>query len=91
LAIAMDALWSCSGDQVALKKLRMKIIEIRPSKKFDGSWSAYEGPGVSLCYPGPQSKQFAIDCARKTRFGCTSGEIHVYDDTGETVTNYRVG
>jgi hypothetical protein len=63
----------------------MKIIEIRPSKKFDGSWSAYEGPGVSPCYPGPQSKQFAIDYARNTRFGCTSGESHVYDDTGKTV------
>ena len=64
----------------------MKIIEIKPTKKFGGSWCAEEAPGVAPCYPGPAGKQFAIDYARNSRFGGTSGgEVHVYDDKGETV------
>ena len=39
----------------------MKVIEIRPTKKF------------------------AIDYARNSRFGGTSGEIHVYDETGANI------
>ena len=30
-------------------------------------------------------KQFAIDYARNCRFGGTSGEIHVYDETGANI------
>ena len=63
----------------------MKIIEIKPTKKFGGSWFAYEAPGVSPCYPGPSGKQQAIDYARNCRFGGSSGEIRVYDDAGEKV------
>jgi hypothetical protein len=62
-----------------------KIIEIKPTKKFGGAWCAYEAPGVSPCYPGPTGKQQAIDYARSCRFGGSSGEIRVYDDTGEKV------
>jgi hypothetical protein len=62
-----------------------KIIEIKPTKKFGGAWCAYEAPGVSPCYPGPTGKQQAIDYARNCRFGGSSGEIRVYDDTGEKV------
>ena len=63
----------------------MKIIEIKPTKKFGGSRSAEEAPGVSPCYPGPTGKQSAIDYARNCRFGGSSGEIHVYNETGENV------
>ncbi len=63
----------------------MKIIEIKPTKKFGGAWCAYEAPGVSPRYPGPSGKQQAIDYARNCRFGGTSGEIRVYDETGENV------
>jgi hypothetical protein len=63
----------------------MKIIEVKPTMKFGGSWSADEALGVSPCYPGPTGKQFAIDYARNCRFGGTSGEIRVYDDAGEKV------
>jgi hypothetical protein len=64
----------------------MKIIEIKPTKKFGGSWCADEAPGVSACYPGPNGKQSAIDYARNCRFGGTAGgEIPVYDETGENV------
>jgi hypothetical protein len=59
----------------------MKIIEIKPTKKFGGSRCAYEAPGVSPCYPGPSGKQQAIDYACNCRFGGTSGEIRVYDNT----------
>ena len=64
---------------------QMKIIEIKPTKKFGGSWCAEEAPGVSPCFPGPTGKRFAIDYARNSRFGGTSGEIRVYGDTGENV------
>ena len=63
----------------------MKIIEIKFTKEFGGAWCAEEAPGVSPCYPGPTGKQYAIDYARNCRFGGTSGEIHVYDDSGERV------
>ena len=63
----------------------MKIIEIRPTKKFGGAWCAEEAPGVSPCYPGATRKQSAIDYARNCRFGGTSGEIRVYEETGENV------
>jgi len=49
------------------------------------SWCADEAPGVSRCYPGPGGQEQAIDYARNCRFGGTSGEIHVYDDTGQNV------
>jgi hypothetical protein len=51
----------------------------------DGAWSAEEAPGVTPCFPGPTGKQLAIDYARNSRFGGTSGEIRVYDETGANV------
>ena len=60
-----------------------KIIEIRYSKKFGGSWSAYEAPGVEPAFPDPNGKQNAIDYAQG-RFGGSCGEIHVYDKSGES-------
>ena len=61
----------------------MRLIEIRRSKNLNG-WSAFEAPGVSPTFPGPNGKQNAIDYARG-RFGGSRGEIHVYDDAGENV------
>jgi hypothetical protein len=63
----------------------MRLSEIRFSKKFGGSWTAYEASGVEPSFPGPNGKQNAIDYARNSRFGGTRGEIHVYDDAGQTV------
>ena len=63
----------------------MKIIEIKPTKKFGGAWIGEEAPGVTPCFPSPTGKQFALDYARNSRFGGTSGEIHVYDEAGENV------
>jgi len=62
----------------------MRIIEIRPTKQFGGSWIAFEAPGVAPAFPGPNGKQAAIDYACQ-RFGGSRGEIHVYDDTGENI------
>jgi hypothetical protein len=63
----------------------MKIIKIIPSKKFGDSWCAEEAPGVAPCFPGPNGKQSAIDYAQNNRFGGSSGEIHVFDGTGEKI------
>jgi hypothetical protein len=63
----------------------MKIIEIKPTKKFGGAWCAEEAEGVAPCYSGRTGKQSAMDYARNCRFGGTSGEIRVYDDTGQNV------
>ena len=63
----------------------MRIIEVRPSKRFGGSWTASEGPGVEPAFPGPNGKQKAIDYARNSRFGGSRGEIHVFDEAGENV------
>jgi hypothetical protein len=63
----------------------MKIIEIKPTKKFLGAWCSDEAPDVSPAFPGPSGKQHAIDYARNYRFGGTSGEIRVYDEAGEKI------
>ena len=60
---------------------RMRIIEIRPSKKFRNHWEAFEGEGVQPNFP---TKQHAIDYA-SNRFGGSCGEIHVYDESGLTI------
>jgi len=53
----------------------MKIIEIKPTKKFAGAWCSFEAPGVVPAFTGTNGKQQAIDYARNCRFGGTSGEI----------------
>jgi hypothetical protein len=63
----------------------MKIIAIKPSNKFGGAWCAEEASEVAPCFTGPSGKQQAIDYARNCRFGGSSGEIHIYDDTGEMI------
>jgi hypothetical protein len=62
----------------------VKIIEVKPTKKFGGAWCAEEAPGVAPCFLGPTGRQYAPDYARNSRFGGTSGAIHVYDEAGET-------
>ena len=59
----------------------VKIIQIKPSKRFRYHWESFESEGVQ---PTFASRDNALDYA-KTRFGGAAGEIHVYDETGETV------
>jgi hypothetical protein len=59
----------------------MKIIEVRPSRRFEKYWEAFQGKGVQ---PAFHSKEDAIEYARR-RFGGGTGEIHVYDDVGENI------
>ena len=59
----------------------MKIIEIRPSKKFRYHWEANEGEGVQPTFAG---KKDAVDYATG-RFGGSAGEIHIYSQDGSTV------
>ena len=63
----------------------MRIIEVRPSKRFGGSWTASEGPGVEPAFPGPNGKSEAISYARGRFGGSPNGEIHVYDEAGNTI------
>jgi hypothetical protein len=62
----------------------MTIIEVRPSHKFKGAWVAFEAPGVEPAFAAPEAKQKAIDYACG-RFGGCTGEVHVYDESGEIV------
>lgn len=62
----------------------MKIIEVRPSKKFNGAWVAFEAPGVEPAFAAPAAKQKAIDYACG-RFGGAAGEVHVYGDDAATI------
>ena len=59
----------------------MKIIEIRPSKRFRYHWEAYEGEGVHPTFAG---KKDAMDYAMG-RFGGCAGEIHVYSQEGSAL------
>jgi hypothetical protein len=54
----------------------MKIIEIRPSRKFSGAWVAFEAPGVEPAFAAPDAKRKAIDYACQ-RFGGGAGEVRV--------------
>jgi hypothetical protein len=60
---------------------QMKIIGIRPSKKFKGAWVAFEAPGVEPAFGAPDAKQKAIDYACG-RFGGGTGQVHAYGDDG---------
>ncbi|MGH8092684.1 MAG: hypothetical protein ACREIF_04350 [Chthoniobacterales bacterium] len=62
----------------------MRIIEVRPSKKFKGAWVAFESPGVEPAFAQPNGREKAIAYARG-RFGGSEGEIHVYDEAGQEV------
>jgi hypothetical protein len=59
----------------------MRIIEVRPSKKFDHSWIAFEAPGVEPAFSGPYGKQEAISFASNC-FSGSAGEVRVYDEFG---------
>jgi hypothetical protein len=59
----------------------MKVIEIRPSKRFRYHWEAYEGDGVQPTFAG---KRDAVDYAT-ARLGGGGGEIHVYSEDGSAV------
>ncbi len=59
----------------------MKIIQVRPSRKFPRYWEAAEGRGVQPAY---RERDDAISYA-KARFGGSHGEIHVYDYVGKEV------
>jgi hypothetical protein len=39
----------------------MKIIQIRPSKRFFGAWVSFEAPGVQPAFVAPDAKRKAID------------------------------
>lgn len=62
----------------------MTIIDVRPSKKFEGAWVAFEAPGVEPAFAVPDAKRKATDYARN-RFGGAAGEVHVYDDAGAAI------
>jgi len=46
----------------------MKIIEVRPSKKFKGAWESVEAPGVEPAFAQPDAKAKALSYTRH-RFG----------------------
>ena len=62
----------------------MKVIEVRPSKKFRDAWVAFEAPGVQPAFAMPDAKQKAIDYACG-RFGGGAGEVHVYGDDDASI------
>ena len=64
----------------------MRIIEIRPSRKFPGAWAAAEAPGAEPGFATGTPKADAISYALG-RFGGALGEIHVYDETGAAIAD----
>jgi hypothetical protein len=50
----------------------MTIIEVRPCKKFNGAWVAFEAPGVEPAFAAPDAKRKVIDYACG-RFGGGTG------------------
>ncbi len=62
----------------------MKVIEVRPSKKFKGAWVSFEAPGVEPAFAAPEAKRKAVDYACQ-RFGGDAGEVHVYGDDDATI------
>lgn len=63
----------------------MRIIEIRPSGKFGGSWVAYEAGGIEPANPAANGKEHAISYARGRFGGFPSGAIAIYDERGEKI------
>jgi len=59
----------------------MKIISVRPSKRFRYHWEADDGEGTQPTFAG---KRDALDYAR-SRFGGITGEIHIYSQDGSSV------
>ena len=50
----------------------MNIIEVRPSKKFNGAWVAFEAPGVEPAF-----------AANELHSG--AGEVHVFGDDNASI------
>ena len=78
----MIQIWNRSGLHWLSRSMR--IIEIRPSRKFIGAWAAVEGSGVEPAFATGTPKADAISYAL-SRFGGSTGAIQVYDETGEKV------
>ena len=62
----------------------MKVIDVRPSRKFRGAWVAFKAPGVEPAFATPDAKRKAIDYACE-RFGGHAGEVHVYGADAATI------
>jgi hypothetical protein len=62
----------------------MKIIHVKPSKKFKSAWVAFEAPRVEPAFAVPDARRKATDYACG-RFGGSAGEVYVYDESGETI------
>jgi hypothetical protein len=62
----------------------VNVIEVRPSKKFNGAWVAFEAPGVEPAFGAPDAKQKAIDYACG-RLGGSAGEVHAFGDDDATI------
>ena len=62
----------------------MKVIEVRPCKKFKGAWVSFEAPGVEPAFAAPDAKKKAISYA-SGRFGGSAGEVHIFGDDAATV------
>jgi hypothetical protein len=62
----------------------MKVIEVRPFKKFKDAWVSFEAPGVEPAFAAPDAKRKAIDYARE-RFGGGAGEVHIYGDDASNI------
>ncbi len=58
----------------------MKIIEVRPSRRFRYLWEADEGDGAQPTFAG---KQDALAYATG-RFCGGGGEIHIFSEDGST-------
>ena len=62
----------------------MKVIEVRPSKRFTGAWVSFEAPGVEPAFAAPDAKRKAIDYACG-RFGGSTGEVRVFGEDAATI------
>lgn len=62
----------------------MKTIEVRPSLKFKGAWTALKMGEVEPFFAEPGGKNKAISYARG-RFGGGKCEIRVFDDEGKKI------
>jgi hypothetical protein len=60
---------------------RMKIIHVKPSKKFKSAWVAFEAQGSNRRLQRPMQGAKHRLCLRTLRR--SAGEVHVHDESGE--------